>query len=94
MKETIKEYFSNEVSKVKTPPMPINRDIKRVKPWGNILLTAMAVTSLVIIYNPDSYNSRVRNLEISKILDDGFVDDLSRVVYEADHYFNIKRSQK
>lgn len=94
MKEVIKEYFKVEVSKIKPPPIPSFKKKYRIKPWENFLLSAMAVASLVIIYLPGSYNSKIRNLEVTEIAEDALIDRLSRVVYEADLYFNRKRSQK
>lgn len=93
MKESIKKYFETEVSQVEIPPMPSSKR-NGIKPWENILLVAMAAASLVLIYLPVSYNSKLRNLEVSEMAEDVLLNNLSRVVYETDLYFNEKRSQK
>jgi len=94
MKNYIKNYFESEVSKVTPPPFPSFKKKKTIKPWENILLTALAVASLVIVYLPSSYESQIRSLVISEDAGTDLVDNLSRVVYLADLYFNNKRSQK
>ena len=93
MKDSIKKYYELEVSKIIPPPMPTFNKKKKIKPWDNILLTALAFASLVLIYTPNSYNSKIRKLEITKVAKKVLIDNVSRVAYEADSYFNTKRSQ-
>lgn len=92
MKNSIKNYYEQEVSNIQTPPMPTFKKKKTIKPWENILLAAMSVASLVIVYNPGFYDSKIRNLEFSKERNQVLIDNLSRVVYETDLYYNKKRS--
>lgn len=91
MKDSIKNYYENEVQNIKTPPMPTFNKKKVIKPWDNILLTAMAVASLVIVYLPSSYNSGIRNLEISEEVSTTLKERFSRVILEVDLYYLEKK---
>lgn len=94
MKNSIKNYFENEVSQTKTPPMPSIKPKKVRNPWDNILLTALAVTSMVIIYYPGSYNSQIRSLEFNKNSIEILRKSTTRVISEVDRYYLEKQGVK
>ena len=94
MKQTIKSFYKNEVNKIKVPPMPSFSKKKRVTPWDNILLAAMAMLSLIFISLPSSYNSQIRSIEIPKEARDTLVNNFSRVINQADLYFLERKGVK
>lgn len=93
MKSSIKNYFEDEILQITPPPMPSCKPKNKKRPWDNILLTAMAIASMVILYHPDSSNSQFKNLKISKDTEQYLLSSFTRVAYEADLFFNEKRSQ-
>lgn len=92
MKEEIKNYFEYEVKQISTPPFPSSKKKTTIKPWETILLTALALASMVIVYLPGSYNSTVRTMVISENVKESLKKDFTRVIQNVDLYYNQKRS--
>lgn len=93
MNDSIKDYFEYEVSQVKTPPMPTFKKKKTIKPWENFLLTALALTSMVIVYLPTSYGSAIRDVDVSNKARVKLQGDFSRVILGINFYFNEKTGE-
>ncbi|MGL1892856.1 MAG: hypothetical protein OCD02_14585 [Spirochaetaceae bacterium] len=90
MKDSIKNYYENEVLNITTPPMPTFNSKKVNKPWDNILLTAMAVASMVLVSLPSSYDSEIRKVGISKYYRDSFKESFTRVILNSAYYMQNK----
>ncbi|MBN2617730.1 MAG: hypothetical protein JXR64_05395 [Spirochaetales bacterium] len=90
MQTTIKNYYDLEVSKIKAPPLPTIITKKTIRPWENILLASIAIFSMVIVYMPGSYNSRIRNLTISPNNRETIKKDITRVFQQIDLYYSEK----
>ena len=90
MKEIIKSYFQEEVSKLKTPPIPKFNKKRTINPWENLLLAALAVASLVIVYIPSNYSSEIRAVSLSKELKVALENDFTRVIQGVNFYVELK----
>lgn len=64
MKDPIKQFYADEVSKARTPPFTPR--VKQKDSSSNLWLSICAAASILILFSPGFTNSRIRNLEISQ----------------------------
>lgn len=91
MKLTVKEYYKKELLHLKTPMAPKYKKSNKKNRVNNILLAALSIAAVVIISVPQSYNSKVRNLEMSKKGLEDITYIFNRVVMETSLNLKNKR---
>jgi len=92
----IKEFFADEINQLKTPPMPLNNQMKKrwKITWDSMLIAACIFTCLGVLLLPASYDNAIRRSYVPMSKYEAFKGEIPRVIFDASLYFRKKQGVK